>query len=145
MVHGDIKGVSPLAGIAGVYLTFLIQEENVLIADDGRTLLTDFGLSFIAEPSVTTAPDRVGGTLRWMAPEVLDDAIFPRSDVWSYGMTILVRSTFRTPVLDNNGVFNRKSSPRRNLSTTFLLWLFGLELRRDLRQTAQRRRQRVIS
>ena len=115
-----------------------------MIADDGRALLTDFGFASFAE-SVTTAPGRVGGTLRWMAPEVFDGAFFPESDVWSYGMTVLVCSTFQPPVLDTNlGVFDRNSSPGRYLSMTFLSWLFRLELQRHLRQTAQRRRCHII-
>ncbi|KAL4064745.1 kinase-like domain-containing protein [Scleroderma yunnanense] len=73
IVHGDLKG------------------HNVLVADDGCALLTDFGGSSLAGLSLTMPlrPHREG-TLRWMAPELLDDentSIW--SDLWAFGMTAL--------------------------------------------------------
>ena len=61
----------------------------MLIADDGRALITDFGFSFLAEPPVSIT--RSGGTLKWMAPEILDDGVASvQSDMWAFGMTALV-------------------------------------------------------
>ena len=64
-----------------------------MISNDGHALLTDFGLSYIANSSFTTfqVRDLHGGTLNWMAPEALDDAgISPEGDIWAFGMTMLV-------------------------------------------------------
>ncbi|KAG6330585.1 hypothetical protein ID866_8503 [Astraeus odoratus] len=71
--HGDLKGA------------------NVLIARDGRALLTDFGFSYLSESSFSIAlPDHMGGTLRYMAPERLDNsAPSAKGDVWAFGMTVL--------------------------------------------------------
>jgi len=75
---------------------------NVLISSSGQPLLADFGLSYvvssIASMSFGTL-NRGGGTLRWMAPELLvdaEDAIIPtiESDIWAYGMVIYVRLSF---------------------------------------------------
>ena len=64
----------------------------MLIADDGRALITDFGFSFLAEPSVPVIPSiSPGGTLKWMAPEVFDGQVASvQSDMWAFGMTALV-------------------------------------------------------
>ena len=56
-----------------------------------QPLLTDFGISrqIIASVSSTTTS---GGTLRWKAPELLNDAgkENEKTDVWAFGMTLLV-------------------------------------------------------
>ena len=63
-----------------------------MISNDGHALLTDFGLSYIVNSSFSLqVGDLNGGTLNWMAPEVLDGAkISPGSDIWAFGMTMLV-------------------------------------------------------
>ncbi|KAI5987895.1 kinase-like domain-containing protein [Pisolithus albus] len=77
IIHGDLKG------------------DNVLIAEDGRALLTDFGLSihFNSSFAMTVNPPR-GGSLHWMAPELVDAQngmlATIESDIWSFGMTTLV-------------------------------------------------------
>ncbi|KAL4069224.1 kinase-like domain-containing protein [Scleroderma citrinum] len=86
IVHGDLKG------------------HNVLVSDDGHALLTDFGASSLTGLSLTTTlkPYR-GGTLRWMAPELLDDEIASvQSDVWAFGMTALELFTRQVPF---HGIF----------------------------------------
>ena len=62
-----------------------------MIGEDGRALLTDFGYSSFVDPSITTTSR---GTLRWMAPELLDHPASIQSDIWAYGMTVLVRSPY---------------------------------------------------
>ncbi|KIM51492.1 hypothetical protein SCLCIDRAFT_1167735, partial [Scleroderma citrinum Foug A] len=82
IVHSDLKG------------------ENVLIADDGRALLADFGSSFLVESSVavTRVGPRRGGTPRWMAPELFDDKTpSVQSDIWAFGMTALELFTRQEP------------------------------------------------
>jgi len=49
-------------------------EANILIDDDGHVRLTDFGLSIFID---ATAHSTTGqGSLRWMAPELIDPASF---------------------------------------------------------------------
>ncbi|KAL4064743.1 kinase-like domain-containing protein [Scleroderma yunnanense] len=81
IAHGDLKG------------------QNILIADHGRPLLTDFGSSSLPESSGTMIlRPRGGGTLMWMAPEQLGDEIASvQSDVWAFGMTALELFTRKVP------------------------------------------------
>jgi serine/threonine protein kinase len=69
---------------------------NVLIDDDGRALLTDFGLSKTEgtiSTSSTTKSLFHGGTLAWTAPELFNavrgqtctQLFTAKSDVYSYG------------------------------------------------------------
>ncbi|TFK67614.1 kinase-like protein [Pluteus cervinus] len=75
IVHADLKG------------------GNVLVGDNHRALLTDFGLSLILDDirSQSAISSQAGprGTLRWMAPECLDgERPDKASDVYSLGITI---------------------------------------------------------
>ncbi|KAI6097166.1 kinase-like domain-containing protein [Pisolithus sp. B1] len=84
VVHGDLKGV------------------NVLVSGNCRALLTDFGLSTlnISTFSMTVDP-KSGITLRWTAPELLEDGhASMASDVWAYGMTVLELFTRAVPFPD---------------------------------------------
>ncbi|KAI6142844.1 kinase-like domain-containing protein [Pisolithus tinctorius] len=86
IVHGSLRG------------------ENVLITDDGRAVLTDFGLSFLYNSAfaMTTSP-LAGGTLRWMAPELVsvmpaeDPQPTVEGDIWALGMTALELFTRKLP------------------------------------------------
>ncbi len=76
-----------------------IQQSNVLVNDNGKACLSDFGLGRLLEVSGFTTK-QVGGTCRWMAYELIyDDGEEParhtrETDVWAFGMTILeVRAT----------------------------------------------------
>ncbi|KAF8517248.1 kinase-like domain-containing protein, partial [Hysterangium stoloniferum] len=81
IVHGDIR--------AG----------NILVSDEGVPCLTDFGLSrFVDDVTRLTTSSNVGGSLRWMAPELLHNGKPSRqSDVWAFGMTMLVRQANNAP------------------------------------------------
>ncbi|KAG6328811.1 hypothetical protein ID866_10279 [Astraeus odoratus] len=50
-----------------------LQGKNVLISDDGRALLTDFGLSLLVDSSFSGCGHVNGGSLNWMAPEGFED------------------------------------------------------------------------
>ncbi|PBK63642.1 kinase-like protein [Armillaria solidipes] len=56
IVHGDLKG------------------DNILISDDHRAVIADFGISFVMGATTfgTSSSSRKGGTVRWQAPEVLN-------------------------------------------------------------------------
>jgi serine/threonine protein kinase/tetratricopeptide (TPR) repeat protein len=81
-----------------------IKPENILIADDGRTLVSDFGLAKLADlggielaageagegasSEVLTIAGAVIGTPAYMAPEQLAGRPDPRSDQFSYCVMI---------------------------------------------------------
>ncbi|GJJ12478.1 hypothetical protein Clacol_006720 [Clathrus columnatus] len=84
IVHGDIR--------AG----------NILMSDDGRPCLSDFGLSSVLRQEGLTATTEHAGSLAWMSPELLQAQAIPAipttySDVWAYAMTVLEVMTGRRP------------------------------------------------
>ena len=79
-------------------------QANILINSEYRACLADFGLAVIVEDasSVDGPPTlRAGGTIRWMAPEILDPDRYGYvkkarrklpskcTDIYALGMTIL--------------------------------------------------------
>ncbi|CAE6444565.1 unnamed protein product [Rhizoctonia solani] len=76
IIHGDLKG------------------DNVLISEDGNALLTDFGSADLQNRTITFTQlmDQTGWTMRWGAPELLQEILLPskESDVYALGMTIIV-------------------------------------------------------
>ncbi|KAJ6476335.1 kinase-like domain-containing protein [Mycena sanguinolenta] len=66
IVHGDLRGA------------------NILVKDDWSAYLTDFGLSNISDATSTTSTN-CGGRLHRMAPELLDSARTPATDVYAFG------------------------------------------------------------
>lgn len=74
-----------------------IKPENVILANDGRVKLTDFGL---AQPSslLRDRSEPLLGTLAYIAPEVLRGEVTDsRSDVYSIGITLFELVAGRQP------------------------------------------------
>ncbi|HEX8688862.1 MAG TPA: protein kinase [Solirubrobacterales bacterium] len=66
-----------------------IKPQNVLIDDEGRAKLTDFGISRQLEQAGVTATGRVLGTTDYVAPEqAMGHGVDPRSDVYSLGVVL---------------------------------------------------------
>ncbi|KAF9451854.1 kinase-like protein [Macrolepiota fuliginosa MF-IS2] len=89
IVHGDLKS------------------QNVLLRDDGRALLADFGLARIAMIThIASSTGLANGTTRWKAPELFpqklaDEALPTReSDIWSFGCLCYEVFTRRIPFYD---------------------------------------------
>lgn len=76
-----------------------LKSANVLISDDGRALLADFGLSFLVDSTFSIPhSDNAGWSLYWTAPEILDGGEKSAAgDIWSFGMTLLELFTRQKP------------------------------------------------
>ncbi|KAF7340962.1 PINc domain-containing protein [Mycena sanguinolenta] len=85
IVHGDLRGA------------------NILINEDWSACLADFGLSIFSDATSLMTTNR-GGSVYWMAPELLDPDRFgmrfartPASDVYAFGCVCLELYTGRPP------------------------------------------------
>ena len=71
----------------------------MLISEDGRATLSEFGTSMKMTNLATVAAQRIGECVRWTAPELLQASEQPMmyplytkaSDVWAFGMVVYVR------------------------------------------------------
>ncbi|QRV97549.1 kinase domain protein [Ceratobasidium sp. AG-Ba] len=105
VIHGDLKG------------------DNVLYSEDGRIKLTDFGLAIVESQTwILSQTDPGGGTLRWMAPELITEEgrRSKEADIYAMGMTMLEILTGRVPFQEIrsafgiiNAVVQRKEIPAR--------------------------------
>ena len=77
-----------------------IKPPNILITDDGRVVLTDFGIATLSGDPSLTQSGMLTGTPGFVAPERLrgeDDG--PASDLWSLGATLFAAVEGRPPYM----------------------------------------------
>ncbi|NUP53938.1 MAG: extracellular solute-binding protein [Catenulispora sp.] len=66
-----------------------VKPANVMLADDGRVLLTDFGIAVHGSDTAITASDTLVGTLEYMPPERFNGVdAGPAGDLYSLGVTL---------------------------------------------------------
>ncbi|KAJ7231346.1 kinase-like domain-containing protein [Mycena rebaudengoi] len=89
IVHGDLRGV------------------NILITKDWSACLADFGLTSFTDTTAATTTSHRAGTIRWMAPELIDPDRFgtqfrrtTASDVYAFACVCLELYTGRPPFAD---------------------------------------------
>ncbi len=95
-------GLGVLAGLGAAHRAGLLHRDvkpgNVLLADDGRVVLTDFGLALVAGDAAMTSTGVVLGSPQYLAPErALDREIGPAADLWSLGATLYAAVEGRPP------------------------------------------------
>ncbi|MFD7278933.1 serine/threonine-protein kinase [Streptomyces sp. NPDC059862] len=75
-----------------------VKPGNVLIGDDGRVLLTDFGIAQIEGDSTITRTGEVVGSVDYLAPErVRGHDPGPAADLWALGATLYTAVEGRSP------------------------------------------------
>lgn len=76
-----------------------VKPENVLIADDGRVKVADFGLArAVATSNTSTTQGMIIGTVAYLSPEQVERGEADgRSDVYSAGILLFEMITGRTP------------------------------------------------
>ncbi|MFJ8664646.1 protein kinase [Streptomyces sp. NPDC093600] len=98
-----VLGALRAAHAAGV-LHRDVKPGNVLLARDGRVLLTDFGIAAIEGDSTITRTGELVGSIDYLAPErVRGGDPGPASDLWSLGATLYTAVEGSSPF--------RRSSP----------------------------------
>jgi len=75
-----------------------VKPSNVLLTQDGKAVLTDFGIATFAEDPSMTQAGLVVGTPGFTSPErVRGDVATPASDLWSVGATLYAAVEGRGP------------------------------------------------
>ncbi|KAF9003198.1 kinase-like protein, partial [Hymenopellis radicata] len=72
-----------------------IRGGNLLVGEDHRCYIVDFGISIVAETLIPGTNTRGAGTTQWKPLEVLtnsppsDKSLMPKVDIYSFGCTIV--------------------------------------------------------
>ncbi len=76
-----------------------MKPSNILIDEDGNSLLTDFGIAKMVEGTVQfTQTGAILGTLAYMSPEqIKGETLDGRSDIYSLGVVMYEMATGRPP------------------------------------------------
>jgi eukaryotic-like serine/threonine-protein kinase len=75
-----------------------VKPGNVLLADDGRVVLTDFGLATFDGDGTVTRPGLILGSAQYISPErAREGTSSPASDLWSLGATLYAAVEGRSP------------------------------------------------
>jgi serine/threonine protein kinase len=101
-------GLDVLAALRAAHRAGVLHRDvkpgNVLLAEDGRVVLTDFGLATVSGEAAVTRPGLVIGSPGFISPErARGEPGQPESDLWSLGATLYA-------AVEGHGPFDRDSA-----------------------------------
>lgn len=81
-----------------------VKPSNVILGEDGRVALTDFGIATVdSDPADVTTSGQLVGSPAYMAPErARGERPTPASDLWSLGATLWTAAEGRPPYAEGN-------------------------------------------
>ncbi|MFE6305419.1 serine/threonine-protein kinase [Nocardiopsis sp. NPDC057823] len=75
-----------------------VKPANIMLTEDGRTVLTDFGIANVDGSTALTQTGVYIGSPEYMAPERFEgERALPASDLWSLGVTLYALLEGRSP------------------------------------------------
>ena len=75
-----------------------VKPANILLSDDGRVLVTDFGIAKVLDEPDATRTSNLLGTAKYLAPEqVQGEAVDERTDVYGLGAVLYETLTGEAP------------------------------------------------
>ncbi|WAX77190.1 serine/threonine-protein kinase [Streptomyces sp. KMM 9044] len=82
-----------------------VKPANVLLDDDGRVILSDFGIAVVQGNTALTMTGEVVGSPEYLAPEqALGRALGPATDLWSLGVLLYTAVQGRSPFRQANAL-----------------------------------------
>ncbi|WP_165977423.1 serine/threonine-protein kinase [Nonomuraea diastatica] len=87
-------GLELLRGLCAAHAAGIVhldvKPDNVLLAHDGRVVLTDFGIAVMDGDASLTQTGTLTGTMAFLAPERVTGDTCRQSDLWSLGATLFM-------------------------------------------------------
>lgn len=114
MLHDVASGLAYLHEKQPPLIHQDIKPDNIMIDDEGRYLITDFGISARIRSTIrgAQAQEQSGGTLAYMGPERFSATPKPimASDVWSLGAMMFELMTGMPPFGNHGGVLQKNGA-----------------------------------